>query len=409
MTMLRRMPRGSVSPARFGWSEVAFLVLVILVAGALNLRLPRSLHPGWFLLFLPIIVGIHEAGHAVASLLLGHRVLEVAIGAGPSLRFNVGRTRIQLGALPVSGHVASGSTTVQGFRWKRSVIIVAGPAMNALMFGVGVLWLPSSLLHAFAIVNAFVLINNLLPFSQQTPLGSQANDGLALVRTLFDPAAELEEQRVGMTAAEAQRLAELGDRDGASEMVRQALVIDPHSRILRNWLGHNLVFSGRVAEARGVFKSLVEDDERRDGPVPRERSRTSSAIHLNNLAWADLMLDDSALIAEANVASARAIELLPGHPAIWGTRAFALIVTSHFGEGIALARKAFKKDRNPTNRALQACVLAIGYARNWRFDDAERWLALAIGLDPRCALLQRVTRELGARRTPAPDPASDAG
>ena len=407
--MIGRMPRGSVRAARFGWADVAFLVLVMVVAGWLNLFPSRSLHPVWYLLFLPIIVVIHEAGHAVASLLLGHRIYELRIGAGPALHLNVGRTRILIGAIPVSGHVASGSPNALGFRWRQLVIIAAGPATNALMFGVGVLALPSSLFREFAIVNAFVLINNLLPFSQRTPLGPQANDGLALVRTLFDPAAELEEQRVGITAVEAQRLVELGDRDGASAMVREALVLYPHSRILRTWLGHNLVVSGRLAEARGVFLTLVEDDERREGPVPRGRYRASYAIHLNNLAWADLMLADPELLVEANAASARAIELLPGPSAIWGTRAFALIVTSHFAEGIDLAQKAFRKEKDPMNRALQACVLAIGYARNWRFADSERWHALARSLDPGCALLERVTQELEARRSAAPGPVPDAG
>jgi tetratricopeptide (TPR) repeat protein len=407
--MIGRMPRESVSVVRSGWSEVAFIVLVMVVAGALNLLPSRSLHPVWYLLFLPAIVVIHEAGHAVASLLLGHQVYEIRIGAGPALRLNVGRTRILIGAIPVSGHVASGSANALGFRWRQLVIIAAGPATNALMFGVGVLYLPSNLLREFAIVNAFLLINNLLPFSQRTPLGPQANDGLALVRTLFDPDAELEEQRVGITAVEAQRLVELGDRDGASAVVREALVMYPHSRILRTWLGHHLVVSGRFVEARDVFSALVEDDEQREGPFPRGRYRASYAIHLNNLAWADLMLADPELIVEANAASARAIELLPGPPAIWGTRAFALIATSHFAEGIALAQKAFKKERDPVNRALQACVVAIGHARNWRFADSERWHALARGLDAQCALLDRVTRELAARRSPASDAVPDAG
>jgi tetratricopeptide (TPR) repeat protein len=407
--MIDRMPRGSASAARFGWSDVAFLVLVMIVAGALNLFPSRSLHPVWYLVFLPIIVVVHEAGHAVASLLLGHRVVEIRIGAGPALRLNAGRTQILIGVLPLSGHVASGSSSAVGFRWKRAVIVAAGPATNALMFGAGLLYLPSSLLREFAVVNAFVLINNLLPFSQRTPLGPQPNDGLALIRTLFDPAAELEEQRAGLAVVEAQRRAELGDRDDASEIVREALADQPHSRILRTWLGHNLVVSGRLAEAREVFSSLVEDDERREGPIPRDRNRSSYAIHLNNLAWADLMLADPGLVAEANTTSARAIDLLPEAPAIWGTRAFALIATNHFVEGIALGTKAFRKERDPTNRALQACVVAIGYAKNWRFDDADGWHALARTLDPECALLDRVTQELDARRAPAPDPVPDAG
>jgi tetratricopeptide (TPR) repeat protein len=282
--------------------------------------------------------------------------------------------------------------------------------MNAVMFGIVALMnLPSDLLRDFAVVNAFVLINNLLPFSQRTSLGPQANDGLALVRTFFDPETVLEEQRAGIAAAEAQHLVERGNRDDAREMVREALTVHPHSRILRNWLGHDLVVSGQLAEAREVFSSLVEDDRRSESPTPRGRNSSSVAIHLNNLAWTDLMLDDPELVSEANAASAKAIELLPGPSAIWGTRAFALIATSHFAEGITLAQKAFKKERDPKNRSQQASVVAIGYARNWRFDDAEKWLAIAIRLDPDSSLLDRVTEELAARRSPASSPLPDPG
>ena len=191
--------------------------------------------------------------------------------------------------------------------------------------------------------------------------------------------------------------------------MHEALALHPHSRILRNWLGHDLVVSGRFPEAREVFSALVQDDERREDPVLRQRHLASSAIHLNNLAWADLMLADPGLVVEANVASARAIELLPRVSAIWGTRAFALIATGHFAEGIALAQKAFKKERDPMNKASQACVVAIGHARNWRFTESERWHAIARNLDAECALLDRVTEELADRRPPTSDPVPDAG
>jgi hypothetical protein len=121
------------------------------------------------------------------------------------------------------------------------------------------------------------------------------------------------------------------------------------------------------------------------------------------------MLADPGLIVEANAASARAIELLPKASPIWGTRAFALVTTGHFAEGIALARKAFKKERDPVNKASQACVVAIGYARNWRFAESERWHAIASSLDAECALLDRVTQEQTARRPPTSDPVPDAG
>ena len=400
--MIGHVPRGSINAARFGWPDVVFVIVVVVAMGALDLQLSRSFELVNYLLFLPVVIVAHEAGHALASLLLGHRLFEIRIGAGPTVRFTVGGTQVLIGLLPLGGHVASGSASAQGFRWKRFVIIAAGPAMNASMFGiVGLVALPSTLLRDFAIVNAFVLVSNLLPFSQRTPLGPQANDGLALVRTFVDPETVVEEQRAAIPAAEAQRLVERGDRDGAREIVREALAIHPHSHVLRTWLGHDMVVSGQFAEARGVFSSLVEDDRSREGPMPRGRNTSSVALHLNNLAWTDLMLADAELVVEANSASATAIDLLPGVSAIWGTRAFALIATNHFVEGIALGQKAFKKERDPKNRALQACVVAIGYARNWRFDDAERWHGIASNLDPESPLLDRVTAELASRRSTA--------
>jgi hypothetical protein len=403
--MLRLVPQGTVSAARSAWPDVVFLVLLILVMGVLDIRLPRSFDLVNALLFLPIVIVAHESGHAVASLLLGHRIFEIRIGTGPTAALTVGGARLLIGLLPFGGHVASGSTSARGFRWKRLVIIAAGPAMNAAVVGIAALLdVPPTLFRDFAVVNALVLISNLLPLSQQTPLGPQANDGLALLRTFVDRESELQEQRAGVSVAEAQSLVERRDRDRAREIVRGALTLHPHSRILRNWLGHDLVLSGRLAEAREVFSSLVKDDEDREGAAPRGRNSASIAVHLNNLAWTDLMLGDPELVSEANTASATAIELLPGASAIWGTRAFALIAIYHFVEGISLAEKAYKKERDPKNRALQACVVAIGYARNWRFDDADRWVAIASGLDPECALLDRVTVELAARPPLTPTP-----
>jgi hypothetical protein len=59
-----------------------------------------------------------------------------------------------------------------------------------------------------------------------------------------------------------------------------------------------------------------------------------------------------------------AIRLLPEHPAARGTRAFALILGRRPGEGIDLGLAAYAKTKEAGPKALQACVLAIGYARD---------------------------------------------
>jgi hypothetical protein len=50
-------------------------------------------------------------------------------------------------------------------------------------------------------------------------------------------------------------------------------------------------------------------------------------------------------------------------------------------------------------KALQAGVLAMGYARDWRFPQADRWIGLARRADPACPLLVRAGAELDARRS----------
>lgn len=69
----------------------------------------------------------------------------------------------------------------------------------------------------------------------------------------------------------------------------------------------------------------------------------------------------------------------------------------------------YRKEKDPSNRAQQACVVAIGYARNWRFADAERWLDVARGLDPGCALLERAMADVTTRRPVTPGPVTEAG
>jgi hypothetical protein len=65
--------------------------------------------------------------------------------------------------------------------------------------------------------------------------------------------------------------------------------------------------------------------------------------------------------------------------------------------GARLGRLREAKEAGP--KALQACVLAIGYTRDWRFPQADRWIALARRADPAWPLLVRAGAELDARRS----------
>jgi hypothetical protein len=55
----------------------------------------------------PLVVLIHEAGHAIAALVLRRRVAELTVGDDdPLLTMRVGRFRVRLGAITGRGDVA---------------------------------------------------------------------------------------------------------------------------------------------------------------------------------------------------------------------------------------------------------------------------------------------------------------
>jgi predicted Zn-dependent protease len=243
-------------------------------------------------------------------------------------------------------------------------------------------------------VNALDAAINVLPLRIKTPLGPVRSDGGLLVATLTASPAELEEEQAGFYAVRAQVLAEGGDRHAAHDVVLGALREHPTSQSLRGWHGHELVLSGRYDDAADVFRTLA--DAASDGEVPMPPH--IRALYLNNLAWSDLMTEDERLLPEAEDASSRAIEVLPAHPAVMGTRAFALICGGNLREGTQLGEKVFAKHRNAKDRATTAAVVAIGRAMDWRIPDAERWLATARGLDADCALLERASQELERRK-----------
>lgn len=400
---------GSIRGSRFSpWlapsetvGRIATAVLLIISISAFGLPSPLDLL--LVMLAFWVTIAVHEAGHAVMALALGHRLFEIRIGMGPSLRFHLGGTRMLFGPVPGLGYVASASDEARGYRMNRLILGTAGMAMNALVLG----WL---FLHGItmgftlylAAFNGAAFASSFLPFVTKTSLGPLRSDGLMVLRTLVATPTELDEERAGFHAVQAQLLAEAGDPDAARSELESGLEHHPGSPALRGWMGYHLIQARRYREAREFFSTLADPAQDRGRTVePRVR-----AAYLNNLAWADLMTGDEDLLEDAEIASGRALELLPENPSIIGTRGFALICTGSYLEGVFLAEKAYAKHRVPKDRALSAAIISIGRAMNWRFPDAERWLATARELDADCPLLERASQEL-ERRTAGPNPAAD--
>lgn len=95
------------------------------------------------LLFLNVLVIIHELGHYITARLSGIQINEFAIGMGPTiLKKQHNGTIYALRAFPIGGFVAmegedEESTSLNAFGkkpvWKRMIVVVAGATMNLLL------------------------------------------------------------------------------------------------------------------------------------------------------------------------------------------------------------------------------------------------------------------------------------
>jgi len=113
----------------------------------------------FFLIFLGVLVTVHELGHFLAAKWAGVKVLKFSIGFGPKIfSFTRGETEYQVAWVPLGGFVRmagdmAGDTVGEGPEpelapeeqkrgflaapwWKRAIIVAAGPMMN-LIFPIG--------------------------------------------------------------------------------------------------------------------------------------------------------------------------------------------------------------------------------------------------------------------------------
>ena len=120
------------------------------------------------ILMFGLLVAVHELGHFLAAKRLGVRVNEFSIGMGPAIvSRQKGETKYSLRALPIGGYCAMegedeetgdpAAFTAQP-RWKRFVILFAGPFMN-LVAGLLLLLLVYSQTTAFVMP----VIDDLMP------------------------------------------------------------------------------------------------------------------------------------------------------------------------------------------------------------------------------------------------------
>lgn len=301
-----------------------------------------------------VVTVVHEAAHALVSLMFGFGVREVSIGVGPTIATTrVGGTRLVVKLYPVGGHTLT-LPRGKNLRTKMFAVSAVGPlshiplaAWLATVSLESELW--DILLGPTPELVMFYMLVNLVPVFD--------NDGRNLVR-LFT----MSDDQIRTVDAAVSSLTDLS-----------AAIADPGSNPLNR--------SQREPILTYLQTPSLTPAQRAEG--------------LNNLAVIDVLLEDPELLAEADEASAEAYELMPDNPAIQNTRASVLILNGDYTGGIKLMRPTMTRIQK---QALAESHLDLAYAHvklGHAFEGRDHLHAVA-GRHARPRLYAETLRELGA-------------
>jgi hypothetical protein len=154
----------------------------------------------FMLLAMPVLLVIHELGHAAMAAALGWKICRVVIGYGrPLLRLHVGDVPTEIRLLPIAGHVLPAPLRLVRPRLENVLIYAAGPGAEVLLVlllaslvGFDTLLEPAGSLAIIAVQSVALLVaidvfTNLVPLPVQADGASVWTDGLGMLASPFLP------------------------------------------------------------------------------------------------------------------------------------------------------------------------------------------------------------------------------
>ena len=378
-----------------------YLVIGLLALGLLTFD--RESRIGWFLaslftlqLCVVAVVIPHELGHGCAGRLLGLRVYDLVVGLGRTIyeRKLLG-FRWSFKAVPFGGMAIAGHPTRKRLRLRQFFFILAGPAANAVLaalifpfsqLGDLFVWRdPVHVANLFWFANIATLAVALWPHRTQTDRGLLSSDGLSLWRTIRMNEAEVSQYLQGYFALEAHEYRKRKDFVRAQDWIEKGLRKFPQSAVLLTLAGMNLLSLRRFREGRERFVQAL---------ATPGLDTTTRFVTLNNIAYANALIGDPDFLDEADNYSQQAIENFSWAPFAIGTRGTVLVARGEIEAGLELLRRSLAESDEPQNKALNACMLAIGERKLGNLTASEEYLKAARLLDPDCLLLDRAAPEV---------------
>lgn len=179
---------------------VMTVILALLGAEIIHDFKPVKLAALFFILFWPLLLVVHEAGHALMADLLGWEVRRVVIGFNKEVwRFQLRGIPVIIHLIPLGGYVIPAPRNLSAPRLKLALIYLAGPGIELLLLAslVGAMGLhlfitPSDdygviALQALAVAILFGAASNLIPVPYRDGSRQGVSDGLGFFRSFTLP------------------------------------------------------------------------------------------------------------------------------------------------------------------------------------------------------------------------------
>ncbi len=352
-----------------------------------------------YLLFLSLLVPLHELAHAAGAWAMRGVVFALYFGYGWGMRQRrFGSLVIGAQPLPLTGFCVAGFPNLRRILGRTAVYIAAPLVLHtlivlALLPGFQPIRLVTApaWLEVFVIVNALVLVLNLLPRQAAVGAMPMASDGLHLWR-LARRQIKAEDLHASYFLLAMIYAYQAGDYPGAAQASRAGLVLYPDQPHLRNGLAASLLNQHDYDAARSVLEELLAAG---DTVSPEIR-----AMVWNNVAY--LTVEQGATgpaLDQAQDYARQAYDFTPWMSEARGTLGAVLAAEGQAAEGLLHLRAVYPDLASDASRSRNLSYQALAQWQQGNVAAAQDLLRRAVQLDPDNSTAQRVQ----ARLTPDAD------
>ncbi|MCF3652434.1 tetratricopeptide repeat protein [Synoicihabitans lomoniglobus] len=344
-------------------------------------------------LWMLLAVSLHEWSHWAVAKIVGLEPTHLNVGQGPVWwRGHLGLTKVTMHWWPFSGLVLARWSSEAGLRWRGTTFALAGPACDAVLFGVlGLIFTQQSANHFMSEVRATLIIlmwlqggmwvTSLLPrmvSSEEYVLGSDGKQAWDFV-TGNMPTAQVA---------------------GGINYQREVARYDPAFDVTGSWL-HEADETIRQDYEVGLGELIADDPASGLAKLKRVLAAgpiggAERAALLDQMASYVAMHRKMEFLTDAVEWAREAVALQPEAPTLRGTLGGLLIDSGQLDDGMRLLLPLTAESSDQMDRSIAFAYLALAYSRSGDRRRAHDALNASFELNASHGMAERIAQEMRA-------------